>query len=137
MQCTCTVSYCHLWPVSLYNIYILSHSLIKKARFSGKNYWTKNASPGFLYKFVWNFPLLREPSPILPHTIIKTGTVSHTQLVHIQGVQLATEPGVSLIILILSGRKWWPLPAHVIISSNFLHNEVSPLQISLQYPHYW
>ena len=36
---------------------------------------------------------------------------------------------------ILSGRKWWPLPAHVIMSSHFLHNEASPLQISLQYPH--
>ena len=36
---------------------------------------------------------------------------------------------------ILSGRKWWPLPAHVMISSHFLHNEVSSLQISLQYPH--
>jgi len=36
---------------------------------------------------------------------------------------------------ILSGRKWWPLPAHVVISSHLLYNEVSPLQISLQYPH--
>jgi len=36
---------------------------------------------------------------------------------------------------ILSGRKWWPLPAHVMMSSHFLHNEVSPPQISLQYPH--
>jgi len=36
---------------------------------------------------------------------------------------------------ILSGRKWWPLPAHVMMSSYFLNNEVSPLQISLQYPH--
>ena len=36
---------------------------------------------------------------------------------------------------ILSGRKWWPLPAHVMMPSHFLHNEVSPLQISLQYPH--
>jgi len=36
---------------------------------------------------------------------------------------------------ILSGRKWWPLRAHVIMSSHFLHNEVSPIQISLQYPH--
>jgi len=34
---------------------------------------------------------------------------------------------------ILSERKWWPLPAHVMMSSHFLHNEVSPLQISLQY----
>ena len=33
---------------------------------------------------------------------------------------------------ILSGRKWWPLPAHVMILSHFLHNEVSPLKISLQ-----
>ena len=36
---------------------------------------------------------------------------------------------------ILSGRKWWPLPAHVMMSSHFLHNEASPLQISLQYSH--
>jgi len=36
---------------------------------------------------------------------------------------------------ILSGRKWWPLPAHVMMSSHFLHNEVSLLQILLQYPH--
>ena len=36
---------------------------------------------------------------------------------------------------ILSGRKWWPLPAHVMMSSHFLHSEVSPLQISLQYSH--
>ena len=28
----------------------------------------------------------------------------------------------------------WPLPAHVMMSY-FLQNEVSPLQISLQYPH--
>jgi hypothetical protein len=36
---------------------------------------------------------------------------------------------------ILSGRKLWPLPARVMMSSYFLHNEVSPLKISLQYPH--
>ena len=36
---------------------------------------------------------------------------------------------------ILYGRKLWPLPAHVMMSSRFLHNEVSPLQISLQYSH--
>ena len=36
---------------------------------------------------------------------------------------------------VLSGRKWWPLPGHVMMSSYFLHNEVSPLQISLQYLH--
>jgi hypothetical protein len=35
---------------------------------------------------------------------------------------------------ILCGRKWWPLIAHVMMSY-FLHNEASPLQISLQYPH--
>ena len=35
---------------------------------------------------------------------------------------------------VLPGRKWWPLPAHVMMS-HFLHNEVSPLEISLQYPH--
>jgi len=36
---------------------------------------------------------------------------------------------------ILSGRKWWPLSAHVMMFSYILHNEVSPIQISLQYPH--
>jgi len=36
---------------------------------------------------------------------------------------------------ILSGRKWWPLPAHVMISSHFLHNQVISLQISLQCPY--
>ena len=36
---------------------------------------------------------------------------------------------------ILSGRKRWQLPAHVMMSSHFLHNEVNPLQISLQYSH--
>jgi len=35
----------------------------------------------------------------------------------------------------LSGRKWWPLPAYVMMSSHFLHTEGSPLQISFQYPH--
>ena len=35
---------------------------------------------------------------------------------------------------ILSGSKLWPLPAHV-MRSHFLHNEASPLQISLQYLH--
>jgi len=34
---------------------------------------------------------------------------------------------------VLSGRKWWPLPAHVIRSSHFSHNERTPVQISLQY----
>ena len=33
---------------------------------------------------------------------------------------------------VLSGLKWWPLPAHDVMS-HFLHNEVSPLQISSQY----
>ena len=32
---------------------------------------------------------------------------------------------------ILSGRKWWPLAAHVMMLSHFLHNEVNLLQISL------
>ena len=36
---------------------------------------------------------------------------------------------------ILSRRKWSPLPAHVMMSSHFSYNEVSPLQISLQYSH--
>ena len=30
---------------------------------------------------------------------------------------------------VLSGRKWWPLAAYVMMSSHFLHNEVSPLQV--------
>ena len=37
---------------------------------------------------------------------------------------------------ILSGRNWWPLPAHVMMS-HFLHNELSPLQILLQCSHWW
>jgi hypothetical protein len=37
---------------------------------------------------------------------------------------------------ILSGRKWWPLPAHVMMSSHFSHNERTPVQIMLQY-HHW
>jgi hypothetical protein len=36
---------------------------------------------------------------------------------------------------ILSGRKLWPLAAHVMMSSHLLHNQVSPVQISLQYSH--
>ena len=36
---------------------------------------------------------------------------------------------------ILFGRKWWPLPAHVLMSSHFSHNERTPVQISLQYLH--
>ena len=56
-------------------------------------------------------------------------SVLHLEI-YIQSVPLATEPGVSLITLTpMSGRKWWPLPAHVMVS-HFLHNEVSPLQIS-------
>jgi hypothetical protein len=62
----------------------------------------------------------------------------------IQDVPLATEPCISVIILtpmkilqrnlnrgtfVVSGRKWWPLPAHVMMSSHFLHSEVSPLQM--------
>jgi len=35
----------------------------------------------------------------------------------------------------LSGRKWWPLPARVTMSSHFPHNERTPVQISLQYLH--
>ena len=37
---------------------------------------------------------------------------------------------------IMSGRKWWPLPAHVMMSLHFSHNERTPVQISLQYL-YW
>jgi hypothetical protein len=36
---------------------------------------------------------------------------------------------------ILSGHKWWPLPAHVMMSSHFPHNERTPVQILLQYLH--
>jgi len=32
---------------------------------------------------------------------------------------------------ILSARKCWPLPAHAMTSSHFLHNKLSPFQISL------
>jgi len=57
----------------------------------------------------------------------------------IQCVPLTTESGISLIIsnnliiiiIIIIIIKWWPLPAHVMMSSHVLHNEVSPLQISL------
>ena len=38
---------------------------------------------------------------------------------------------------ILSGRKWWPLPAYVLMSSHFTHNESTPVQISLQYLHWF
>jgi len=34
---------------------------------------------------------------------------------------------------VLSGRKRWPLPAHVMMSSHFSHNERTPVQISFQY----
>jgi len=37
---------------------------------------------------------------------------------------------------ILSGRKWWPLPTHVMMSSHFSHNESTSVQISLQYLHW-
>jgi len=37
---------------------------------------------------------------------------------------------------ILSERKWWPLPAYVMMSSHSSHNERSPFQISLQYLHW-
>jgi len=36
---------------------------------------------------------------------------------------------------ILSGRKCWPRPAHVMMS-HFSHNERTPVQISLQYLHW-
>jgi hypothetical protein len=36
---------------------------------------------------------------------------------------------------IVSGSKWWPLPAHVMMSY-FSNNEHTPVQISLQY-HHW
>jgi hypothetical protein len=36
---------------------------------------------------------------------------------------------------ILDGSKWWPLPAHVVLSLHFLHKEHNPVQISLQYLH--
>jgi len=37
--------------------------------------------------------------------------------------------------LILPGRKCWPLPANVMMSSHFSHKEHAPVQISLQYLH--
>jgi len=36
---------------------------------------------------------------------------------------------------ILSGRKWWPLRAHVMMLSHFSHEERTPVQISLQRLH--
>jgi len=74
---------------------------------------------------------------------------THTHIyiyIHIYSVPLATEPGsdnertgkdfpkYGAPGSILSGRKWWPLLAHVMMS-HFLYNDVSPLQISLQYSH--
>jgi hypothetical protein len=38
---------------------------------------------------------------------------------------------------VLSGGKWWPLPAHVMMSSHFSHNERTAVQISLQYRHWY
>jgi len=37
---------------------------------------------------------------------------------------------------VLSGCKWWPLLAHVMMSSHFSHNELTPVQILLQYLHW-
>jgi hypothetical protein len=37
---------------------------------------------------------------------------------------------------ILFGRKWWPLPAHVMMS-HFSHNERTAVQIWLQYLHWF
>jgi len=37
---------------------------------------------------------------------------------------------------ILSGHKWWPLPAYVMMLSHFSHNQRTPVQISLQYLHW-
>jgi hypothetical protein len=39
----------------------------------------------------------------------------------LQDVPLATEPGISLILSILSWRKWWPLAIHVMTLSLFSH----------------
>jgi hypothetical protein len=69
---------------------------------------------------------------------VQTTTKQYSQYgSDVQSVPLATKPSISLIILILSACKWWPLPTHVMMSSHFLHNEVRPLKISIQYPHYW
>jgi hypothetical protein len=68
---------------------------------------------------------------------------------YIQCVPLTAEPGSGSGLTdkdfpkygtpgsVLSGRKRWSLPAHVMMSSHSLHKEVSPLQISLQCPHWW
>jgi hypothetical protein len=39
-------------------------------------------------------------------------------------------------VSILSERKLWSLPAHVTMSSNFSHNERTPVEILLQYSHW-
>jgi hypothetical protein len=52
---------------------------------------------------------------------------------HIQSVPLATEPGISLIIL--TPMKILQRTGVHSLLSHFLHNELSPLQISLQYPY--
>ena len=36
----------------------------------------------------------------------------------------------------LSGRKWWPRPAHIMMSSHVSHSERTSVQISLQYLHW-
>ena len=45
-------------------------------------------------------------------------------------------PKYTAPVSILSGRKWWPLPAHVTMSSHFSYNERTAVQISLQYLHW-
>jgi len=53
----------------------------------------------------------------------------------LQDVPLATEPGISLIILTPIKILQRNLNSSTFFLTHFLHNEVSPLQISLQYPH--
>jgi hypothetical protein len=54
----------------------------------------------------------------------------------IHGVPLATEPGISLIIL--TPMKILQRDTHTLrhIPFNFSHNELIPVQISLQYLHW-
>jgi len=59
-------------------------------------------------------------------------TTGNTYRLIIQDVPLATELGISLIILKITQRN---LNMSTFFLSHFLHNDVSPLQISLQYPY--
>jgi hypothetical protein len=68
MQCACTVSYCHLWPVCFYHIF--PHYLIN-GTFFGKHLWNiKCVSWFFLQQFSETFLVLKELSEILAYMYI-------------------------------------------------------------------